>query len=155
MVLKPNIRRSSQHQDKCTKMQLAPDKFTKLQLAPDERLLSTLETIALSLVSLVNALLGVDSGIGASGKFECPEIRSIQAFLDKLGEAMDREVLWGEVKSKRPKTMFIALVYSIGSNLNKELFTLYTIKNSFCYFSWPRFCLRPLLPRLYRFRMLH
>ena len=64
-----------------------------MQFVPRINLLSTHQTYALSLVSRLNALLGVDSGIGASGKFECPEIRSIQAFLDKLGEAMDREVL--------------------------------------------------------------
>ena len=121
MSTKINEWRSSLHQDKWTKERLFQGKWTKVQFVPRINLLSTHQTYALSLVSHLNALLGVDSGIGASGKFECPEIRSIQAFLDKLGEAMDREVLWGEVKSKRPKTMFIALVYSIGSNLNKRI----------------------------------
>ena len=49
-------------------------KLTKEQSAPRMNLLSTLQTYALSLVSRLNALLGVDSGIGASGKFECPGI---------------------------------------------------------------------------------
>ena len=72
--------------------------------------------------------LGVDSGIGASGKFECPEIQSIQAFLDKLGRYLRMQWIGKylrEIKSKRPKTMFIAFVYSKLLKLKNKFYIHY------------------------------
>ena len=70
-------------------------------------------------------------------------------------EAMDREILEGDKEQETQDNVYSICVFQVGSNLNKIVYTLFTFKNKFHYFSWPRFKLHPLLPRLFLHQMLH